>query len=116
MKKNLLLTFLLFAIAVVQGWSQTTVTGTVNSEDGEPMFGVNILEKGTANGTVTDFDGAYSLRVADGATLVFSSTGFDAQNIPVDGRTEINVTMASGVQLDEVVVTALGISRSKTAL
>lgn len=116
MKKNLLLTFLLFAIAIVQGWSQTTVTGTVTSEDGEPMFGVNILEKGTSNGTVTDFNGTYSVNVSEGATLIFSSTGFDSQTIPVDGRTEINVVLSSGVQLDEVVVTALGISRDKKAL
>jgi TonB-linked SusC/RagA family outer membrane protein len=117
MKKNLLLTFLLFALAVVQGWSQTTVTGTVTSEDGEALFGANILEKGTSNGTVTDFNGAYSIRVSDaGATLVFSSTGFDGQEVAIGGRSEINVTMKSGVQLNEVVVTALGISREKKAL
>ncbi len=116
MKKNLLLTFMLIVFAIATGWSQITVSGTVTSESGETLFGVNILEAGTSNGAVTDFDGNFEMRCAEDATLVFSLTGFETQNIEVGGRTTINVVMAEGVQLDEVVVTALGISREKKAL
>ncbi len=116
MKKNLFLTFMLVIFALATGWSQITVSGTVTSSEGEALFGVNILEKGTSNGTVTDFDGKYSVRVAEDATLRFSLTGFENQEVAVGGRSMIDVVMVEGVQLDEVVVTALGISREKKAL
>lgn len=116
MKKNLLLTLLLFVLAVVQGWSQTTVSGTVSSENGETLIGASVLEVGTSNGTVTDFNGAYSIRVANGASLTFSMTGFEPKTVAVEGRTEINVSLSEGIELNEVVVTALGISREKKAL
>lgn len=116
MKKNLLLTLLLFVLAVVQGWSQTTVSGTVSSVNGETLIGASVLEVGTSNGTVTDFNGAYSLRVADGASLTFSMTGFEPQTVAVEGRSVINVSLSEGIELNEVVVTALGISREKKAL
>src|SRR5690554_6948415 len=72
-----------------------TVSGTVSSqENGELLPGVNILVKGTTTGTVSDLDGAYSLTVQDeNATLVFSFIGFSHQEVPINGRSQIDVTM-----------------------
>lgn len=99
-----------------QGWSQNTVRGTVTATGGEPLIGVNILEQGTSNGTVSDIDGGYVITVGEEATLVFSYTGFTTQNVTVAGRSEINVILEEGIGLEEVVVTALGITRQKKAL
>ncbi|MCB0665196.1 MAG: SusC/RagA family TonB-linked outer membrane protein, partial [Saprospiraceae bacterium] len=116
MKRNFVLAlfaFLLCNLAI----AQQTVRGIVtNAEDGEPMIGVTVLERGTTNGTVSDFDGSYSLTVQPGAVLEFSYTGFSTQEITVGGETEINVLLSPGVQLQEVTVTALGIERSTKAL
>ncbi|NND33402.1 MAG: SusC/RagA family TonB-linked outer membrane protein, partial [Saprospiraceae bacterium] len=116
MKQNyVLILFLLACCGFAYGQQQ--VRGTItNSEDGEPMIGVTILEKGTTNGTVTDFDGSYSISVQQGAVLEFSYTGFDAQEVEVAGQSEINLLMTPGIQLQEVTVTALGIERSTKAL
>ncbi len=86
------------------------ITGTVTSEDGEPLIGANILVKGTATGAVTDIDGSYSLTAPDDATtLVFSYTGFETQEIEIAGRSIIDVTMASSsIGLEEVVVVGYG--------
>lgn len=88
-----------------------TITGTVASaSDSQPLPGVNVVEKGTTNGTVTDFDGNYSLNVADGnATLVFSYIGFTTQEIPVNGQSEVNATLTEdATSLDEVVLVGYG--------
>jgi len=91
--------------------AQTTVTGTViSADDSIGLPGVNVIEKGTTNGTVTDFDGNYNLNVADGnATLVFSYIGFTTQEIPVNGQSEVNATMTEdATALDEVVLVGYG--------
>ncbi len=81
-----------------------TVSGTVTDQEG-PLIGVNVVIKGTGTGTVTDFDGKYSLEVEDGATLVFSYTGYEAQEIVVGNQAVINITMVVSSQaLEEVVV------------
>ncbi|NND05638.1 MAG: SusC/RagA family TonB-linked outer membrane protein, partial [Saprospiraceae bacterium] len=87
-----------------------TITGTVVDEVGEPLIGVTILIDGTSKGTVTDFDGSYSLEVEDpNATLVFSYTGFATQKVALEGRSSIDLTMeASVAALDEVVVVGYG--------
>jgi TonB-dependent starch-binding outer membrane protein SusC len=86
-----------------------TVTGRVTSPDGETLPGVNVLERGTNNGTVTDLDGLYALEVADGAVLVFSFVGYAAQEINVGNRSEINVSLATDIRaLDEIVVIGYG--------
>src|SRR5690606_32852376 len=92
---------------------QITVTGTVTDPAGETIPGVNILEKGTSNGTVSDLDGAYTLNVAGPeAVLVFSFVGFTTQEIPVNGQTNLDVVMGEdAVGLDEVVVVGYGIQR-----
>ena len=83
-----------------------TVSGTVTDENGEGLPGVNVIIKGTSTGTVTDFNGDYQLSVPDGSTLVFTSIGFQAQEIAVGARAVLDVTMAIDVaELEEVVVT-----------
>ncbi|MBX2816714.1 MAG: SusC/RagA family TonB-linked outer membrane protein, partial [Saprospiraceae bacterium] len=115
LKKSLLLIICCFCL-VAAAWSQT-VSGTITDESGEPLIGVNILEKGTANGTVSDLDGSYSLNLASAdAILVFSYTGYANQEVSTNGQSVVNVSMAEGVNIDEVVVTALGISREKKSL
>ena len=83
------------------------VQGTVTSEAGTPMPGVNVILKGTTNGTSTDSDGKYSLNVPEGeATLIFSFIGYATQELTVNGRTVIDVVLLEDVSLlaDVVVV------------
>ncbi|SMG13164.1 SusC/RagA family TonB-linked outer membrane protein [Arenibacter troitsensis] len=110
---------LLASFLVVQGMmaQNKTVTGTVSDDLGTPLPGVNVVEKGTSNGTSTDFDGNFSLNVGNNATLVFSSLGFTKKEIAVGAQTTIKVVLEEDAeQLGEVVVTGLGITREKKAL
>lgn len=105
-----LLCFLMLAGSSLPGWAQSlTVKGKV-TDSGEGIPGVNISIRGTSTGTVTDVQGDYSLQVPSGdAVLVFSSIGYESQEIPVNGRATINVDMAVDVQqLNEVVVVGYG--------
>ena len=87
------------------GAIQTTVTGTVLDDTGQPLPGANVVEKGTTNGTQTDFDGNYSLNVSAGATLVFSYIGFKSTEVAVNGQSNVNATLAEdAAALDEVIV------------
>ncbi|MFT6808642.1 MAG: hypothetical protein ACJA01_001868, partial [Saprospiraceae bacterium] len=93
---------------------EKTISGTIVDTDGEPLIGVNILAKDTGNGTISDLDGTYSLSVPDDTeVLVFSYTGFQTQELEIGTSTTLNVTMTFGTALDEVVVTAIGITREK---
>jgi len=90
------------------------VTGTIlDSETQEPLLGVNVLEKGTSNGAMTNFDGEYSLEVSSpDAVLVFSYIGFRTLEVNVDGRSTINATLqVDSDSLDEVVVVGYGTTR-----
>ncbi|WP_290477485.1 MULTISPECIES: TonB-dependent receptor [unclassified Leeuwenhoekiella] len=90
---------------------QKVVTGTVydDSDNNQPLIGVTVVEKGTNNGTATDFDGNYSIRVAPGATLVFSFVGFETKEVVVSDQESINVTLSlSSESLEETVVIAFG--------
>lgn len=96
---------------------KSTVTGIVSSaSDDMPLIGATVVVKGATTGTVSDFNGNYSIEVPDGATLVFSYVGYVTQSIEVGDQKVINVSMNEGTELDEVVVTALGVSREKKAL
>ncbi len=110
-------TFFLFLSAGLFA-QQRTVTGTVSgAEDGLALIGVSVLVEGTSTGTVTDFDGTYSLSVPDGdVSLQFSYTGYTPKVVAVGSSTVIDVILESGIDLDEVVVTALGISREEKTL
>lgn len=107
----LLLAVLLCNFAI----AQQKITGTVtDAESGETLIGANILVEGTSTGTVTDFDGNYTLNVPENAkNLVFSYTGYSSQTVAIDDRTEINVSLSAGQQLDEVVVVGYGSQKEK---
>nr|WKN37767.1 SusC/RagA family TonB-linked outer membrane protein [Tunicatimonas sp. TK19036] len=94
---------------------QISVSGKVtDQENGDALPGVNVVEKGTSNGTVTDIDGNYSVNVNENATLVFSSIGYTTQEIPVNGRSTIDIAMPSDVQsLEEIVVIGYGTQEKK---
>lgn len=100
MKKSLFLVFLGCLFMSAQVMAQMTVSGTVTDDGGEPLIGVNIVEKGTTNGTVTDLDGNYAIQVADGATLVFSYVGFQTRELLVTSPT-MNLTLIESGLLDE---------------
>ena len=116
MKKQLLL--LLFSLFAVAGFART-VTGTVTgASDGEPLIGVTVMVKGTANGVDTDFDGNYSIEVPnDNAVLNFSYVGMKPQSIKVGSQSVINVVMQEDSEvLGEIVVTAMGQTQEKKKL
>lgn len=89
---------------------EVRVTGKVTSPTGEPIPGVSVSVKGSATGTSTDAAGNFAITVPDEATLVFSSVGFELQEVPINGRTTINVTLSesTGRSMDEVVVIGYG--------
>ncbi|MEL7271376.1 MAG: TonB-dependent receptor [Bacteroidota bacterium] len=89
---------------------QTVVTGTVNDEEGVPLPGANVIEKGTTNGTQTDFDGNFSLEVNDSnAVLVISYIGYLAQEVPVGDNVSFSINLVPDTaKLDEVVVIGYG--------
>ena len=90
--------------------SKVRITGTVVDRTGEPVIGANIVEKGVAaNGTVTDVDGKFSLSVSPGATLTVSYIGYVTQEIAVENRTQLQITLQENLQaLDEVIVIGYG--------
>ena len=116
MKKHLILFGLLMSLYSFGVFAQVSVRGTVTSSDGEPIIGANVIELGSNNGTATDLDGNYQLKVGPNAILEFTYTGYVSQKFTVGVQTIINVTLEEGVSLSEMVVTALGISREKKSL
>ena len=86
------------------------VSGKVTSyEDNEPLPGVNVVEKGTSNGTVTNVEGQYNLSVNEGAILVFSSVGYTSEEVAIQSRSLINMSMTEDIQqLQELVVVGYG--------
>ncbi len=104
---------LFFSMLSLSAQQNKTVTGVVTDANKVPLPGVTVLEKGTSNGTATDFDGNFSITVDnDNAVLVFSFLGFSNQEVPVDERSTINVTMEeSASALDEVVLVGYGTQR-----
>ena len=120
MKKRILKTlfFGLFSLFTVSLYAQVNVSGTVKSDAGELLPGVSIIVKGTNTGVVTNIDGNYSISAPNAqSVLVFSFVGMQPQEVLVNGRTTVDVTMiTSSIGVDEVVVTALGISREKKSL
>lgn len=96
---------------------KVTVTGRIVDTKGEPLIGVTIMEKGTTNGGITDYDGNYTLNVSSSAVLQYSYIGYKSVEMSIAGKTVIDITMHEDTEvLDEVVVTALGIKREKKML
>ena len=110
--------FMLTCLLTVVAMNATvTVTGVVTSaEDKEPVIGASVLEKGTTNGTITDFDGMYTLTVQDGATLEISYVGMKTQDVKVTGTQHNVVLQGDAIAVEEVVVTAMGVVQEKKRL
>ena len=108
-----LLTILCITTLTAFAQEAVQISGKVVSKtDGEPLIGVTIIEKGTANGTITDIDGNYSLRVTQGATVTASYVGFKAEELPVNNGGTINFTLEEdNVGIDEVVVIGYGVQK-----
>ncbi len=103
--------------AIIKDALQNEIKGTVIDAGGIPLAGVNIIIQGTSSGTQTNFDGEYSIQANAGDVLEFSYIGFKTQSITVGDSNTVNVTMEEDAsQLDEVVVTALGIKRNEKTL
>ena len=114
-----LLNFILMVFCLGIGFSQTrSITGTVtDSSNGSPLPGVNVLVSGTTNGTQTDFDGNYTIQASIGDILTFSYLGTKTKSVTVGASTTVDVALDEDAsQLDEVVVTALGLQKQKKAL
>ena len=112
----LLLTEFAFNLSAQE--NKITISGNVSDiVVGEPLIGASISEKGTSNGTVTDYDGNFSLQVSPNAVLSVSYLGYTTQEVPVAGQSYLSIQMSEDAQLlDEVVVTALGIKKQAKAL
>ena len=110
---KIIYSFLLFFVLAVSVNAQRTVSGVIADVNGLPLIGANVLAEGTAVGTITDIDGSFSMNVPEGVEkLVVSYTGYDTKSIDIIGLSSVNITLAEGQVLDEVVVTALGNTRN----
>ncbi|MCK0189997.1 TonB-dependent receptor [Arenibacter sp. F20364] len=110
------LKFLMFAFMIgtsMTSWAQTTVTGTVSDEQNIPLPGATVLEKGTKNGTTTDFEGNFTLQVSDeNAILAVSFLGYASKDIPLNGQSNVSVSLEEDSSLlDEVVVVGYGVQK-----
>jgi len=114
MKKLIFIMMALFLTSYF-GIAQSTVSGQIVDNTGLPILGANIIEKNTTNGTVSDFDGNYTLTVGDNAILIFSYLGFETMEVTVGNRNTLDVTLQpDNEQLDEVIVIGYGaIERDK---
>ena len=111
MKTTFIKTLLAFTFSLVAPFAiaQNTVNGTVVDENNDPIPGVNIVVQGTNQGVVSDFDGNYTISTSQALpfNIVISSVGFGTQTIEVTAADQsVNVSMASGTKLDEIVVSA----------
>jgi TonB-linked SusC/RagA family outer membrane protein len=113
-----ILTLLLAFVVQLTFAQEKTISGTVSDNSGLPLPGVNIIVKGTSNGTQSDFDGNYTVNANVGQTVVFSYVGFNSVERAVTAATNsISIQMSEDAAvLEEVVVTALGIKKEKKAL
>jgi len=115
--KKLMLLFAIFALLGLQVNAQKTVTGTVTDDNGGTLPGVSVLVKGTTVGTMTLNDGSYSISVPEGSdVLVFSYIAMKTIDVAISGGVVNAVMLPDDKVFEEVVVTALGITRQKKAL
>ena len=113
LKVNLILIMVLLLNVSLFAQNSYTLSGTVSDSGNNPLIGVNVLKAGTSTGTVTDLGGNYQLEVSSGDVLQFSYTGYTDQSVTISNQTSLNITMAEGALLDEVVVVGYG-SRKKS--
>lgn len=117
MKKHFLF-FSLFVFFIIPfSWAQQkTITGIVNDENGLPLPGASIVIENTSRGVSSDFNGNYSIEAEENDVLIFSFIGYVDQKVTIGAADSYTVSLQPGNQLEEVVVTSLGILREKQAL
>jgi len=111
--------FLMLLIGQTLSAQQRQVTGIVKDQTGEPIIGASVLEKGTTNGVITDLDGNFKLTVSnpEKAVLQISYIGYQTQQIPVNGKTLLNVILKENTKLlDEVVVVGYGAQKKESVV
>lgn len=111
-KRALLIFLAIFSIASMS--AQKTITGVVtDADDNLPLIGVTVAVKGTTLGTITDLDGTYTIQeVSEDAVLIFSYTGYSSVELPVEGKSNLDVALSIGIaDLDEVVVVGYGVQK-----
>lgn len=128
MKKQLILLLGLWLFVPMYGYAEDEVThqvvqqtskvkGTVTDEQGESLIGASVAVKGTTQGVITDINGQFSIDAPRNATLMVSYVGYQAQEVPVKGQSNLKIVLKEDSKIiDEVVVTALGIKRERKAL
>ncbi|PHN01462.1 SusC/RagA family TonB-linked outer membrane protein [Flavilitoribacter nigricans] len=105
----------MFLLCSMTMLAQKTITGQMtDASTDEPLIGANVIVKGTTTGTITDFDGNYSIEASEGDVLIFSYTGYSSQEVSVGSESTINIGLESGQVLDEVVVVAYGKQKKVT--
>ncbi len=115
--KLMLISVLLLFIPEADAQEKRTITGMVINQEGEGLVGANVRIKGTVRGTSVDADGSFSLDVMpDDETIVVSYIGFESVEINIVNKSKIKVTLVESAELEEVVVTALGVSREEKGL
>lgn len=115
-KRLFLFGIYLFVTGTIVAQNQM-ISGTVTDETGIPLLGVTVLADNSNEGAITDFDGKYNIPTNESTTLTFSYIGYSEQTVAIGSKTTIDIVMQPDVQsLDEVIVTALGITREKKAL
>ena len=93
--------------------AQETISGTITDENGVPLPGATIVVVETNDGTTTDFDGNYSINASEGQTILLSYVGYETLTLKVSDDSNFDISLKQSGALDEIVVTALGISREK---
>ena len=114
--KSLFRLLVVFLLSAQVAMAQKAVTGVVSDSDGIPLPGATVLVQGTTTGVTTDFDGNFSINVSEGQSLEFSFVGYETAVVTVGAGNVINISLSLGTQLEEVIVTSLGITREKRAL
>ena len=107
---------MVFMMIFQWNFAQQSISGTVSDSAGVPIPGATILVVGTNNGVTTDFDGMYTIMASEADVLSVSYVGYAVQTVNVGASLTINVTLSLDNELEEVVVTALGISRDKKSI
>ncbi|MEO5562006.1 MAG: carboxypeptidase-like regulatory domain-containing protein, partial [Chitinophagaceae bacterium] len=117
MKRSLL--FFVLSLIVIQVIGQRTISGLVRDAKGTPLQSASVFVKGTQVGTITNTEGRFTLSVSSGSkTLIISSVGYGEKEVSIGNSTQLDIVLApaAGAELQEVVVTALGITRDKRSL
>lgn len=115
MKHFVMLMALLWVVG--SAYAQRTITGTITDTDNNPLMGATVLAKGTTVGAFSNIDGKYSLDVPEGTTtLSFSYVGYTTQEVELGASNILDIQLMEGVLVDNVIVTALGISREEKSL